>query len=70
MIFSYLAVERIPKELRPGVVYHNADFELGLTEGLHSTYFASDLHGVSAGSAKMQSVRLLRPAPLEPLGNV
>ena len=29
MIFSYLAVERIPKELRPGVVYHNADFEMG-----------------------------------------
>lgn len=29
MIFSYLAVDRIPKELRPGVVYHNADFELG-----------------------------------------
>jgi hypothetical protein len=29
MIFSYLAVDRIPKELRPGVVYHNPDFELG-----------------------------------------
>ena len=29
MTFSYLAVNRIPKELRPGVVYHNADFELG-----------------------------------------
>jgi hypothetical protein len=29
MTFSYLAVDRIPKELRPGVVYHNADFELG-----------------------------------------
>jgi hypothetical protein len=29
MIFSYLAVDRIPKELRPGVVYHNADFEMG-----------------------------------------
>ncbi len=29
MIFSYLAVDRIPNELFPGVVYHNADFELG-----------------------------------------
>ena len=29
MIFSYLAVDRIPKGLRPGVVYHNPDFELG-----------------------------------------
>jgi len=29
MRFAYLAVDRIPKELRPGVVYHNADFELG-----------------------------------------
>lgn len=29
MTFSYLAVDRIPKELRPDVVYHNADFEIG-----------------------------------------
>ena len=29
MTFSYLAVDRIPKELQPGVVYHNSDFELG-----------------------------------------
>ena len=29
MIFSYLAVDRIPKELRPGVVYHDAEFQLG-----------------------------------------
>jgi hypothetical protein len=29
MIFSYLTVDRIPKELRSGVVYHNPDFELG-----------------------------------------
>ena|ERR1700680_2987861 len=29
MIYSYLAVERIPKELSEGVVYHNKEFELG-----------------------------------------
>jgi hypothetical protein len=29
MIFRYLAVDRIPKDLQPGIVYHNPDFELG-----------------------------------------
>jgi hypothetical protein len=29
MMYSYLAVDRIPKELSPSVVYHNVDFELG-----------------------------------------
>lgn len=28
MIFKYLAVEKTPKQLEPGVVYHNPDFEL------------------------------------------
>lgn len=28
MIYSYLAVERIPKNLDNGVVYHNEEFEL------------------------------------------
>lgn len=28
MIYSYLAVERIPKELNKEVVYHNEEFEL------------------------------------------
>lgn len=28
MTFVYEAVERIPKDLSPGVVYHNAEFEL------------------------------------------
>lgn len=28
MIFRYLAVEKTPKQLEPGIVYHNADFEL------------------------------------------
>jgi len=31
MIFKYLAVEKIPKQLEPGVVYHNQEFELGAT---------------------------------------
>jgi hypothetical protein len=29
VIYSYLAVDRIPRELSEGVVYHNKDFELG-----------------------------------------
>jgi hypothetical protein len=29
LIYSYSAVERIPKELRPGIVYHTKEFELG-----------------------------------------
>jgi Family of unknown function (DUF6527) len=29
MIYSYLAVERIPKELSDGIVYHNKEFALG-----------------------------------------
>jgi hypothetical protein len=29
MIYSYLAVDRIPKELSDGIVYHNQEFELG-----------------------------------------
>lgn len=29
MIYSYLAVDRIPKELKSGIVYHNQEFELG-----------------------------------------
>lgn len=29
MIYSYLAVDRIPKDLSEGVVYHNKEFELG-----------------------------------------
>ncbi len=29
MIYSYLAVERIPKDLSDGIVYHNEEFELG-----------------------------------------
>lgn len=29
MIFSYSAVERIPKDLSEGIVYHNEEFELG-----------------------------------------
>ena len=28
MIYSYLAVERIPKDLSNGIVYHNEEFEL------------------------------------------
>jgi hypothetical protein len=28
MIFKYLAVEKTPKQLEPGIVYHNPDFEL------------------------------------------
>ena len=28
MIYSYLAVERIPKDLSDGIVYHNEEFEL------------------------------------------
>jgi hypothetical protein len=28
MIYSYLAVERIPKNLSSGIVYHNEEFEL------------------------------------------
>lgn len=28
MIFKYLAVEKTPKQLEPGIVYHNLDFEL------------------------------------------
>jgi hypothetical protein len=28
MTYVYEAVERIPKELRPGVVYHNVEFEV------------------------------------------
>jgi Family of unknown function (DUF6527) len=28
MIYSYLAVERIPKNLSNGIVYHNKEFEL------------------------------------------
>jgi hypothetical protein len=28
MMFKYLAVEKTPKQLEPGVVYHNPDFEL------------------------------------------
>ena len=28
MIFKYLAVEKTPKQLEPGTVYHNSDFEL------------------------------------------
>jgi len=29
VIYSYLAVDRIPRELSEGVVYHNSEFELG-----------------------------------------
>lgn len=29
MIYSYLAVDRIPKQLSDGVVYHNQEFEVG-----------------------------------------
>jgi hypothetical protein len=29
VIYSYLPVERIPKDLKEGVVYHNKEFELG-----------------------------------------
>jgi|SRR5438445_6567909 len=29
MIYSYLAVDRIPKDLSDGVVYYNQEFELG-----------------------------------------
>ena len=29
MRFSYLAVERIPKQLSPNIVYHSEEFELG-----------------------------------------
>lgn len=29
MIYSYLATERIPKQLSEGVVYHNPEFEIG-----------------------------------------
>jgi hypothetical protein len=29
LIYSYLRVERIPKDLSDGIVYHNDDFELG-----------------------------------------
>lgn len=28
MIFKYIVVEKTPKQLNPGVVYHNPDFEL------------------------------------------
>ena len=28
MIFRYLAVEKIPKQLEPGIIYHNQEFEL------------------------------------------
>lgn len=29
MIYSYLATDRIPKQLNEGVVYHNPEFEIG-----------------------------------------
>ena len=29
MIYSYLATDRIPKELSEGIVYHNPEFEIG-----------------------------------------
>ena len=53
MIFRYLAVENTPKQLDPGVVYHNPDFELATLLcacgcGHRVTLLVPDSHQVSS----------------------
>lgn len=52
MIYRYQAIERTPKELTPGVVYHNEEFELATLLcacgcGRRVTLLVPDSHQVS-----------------------
>lgn len=52
MTYAYEAVERIPTELRPGVIYHNVEFELAALRcacgcGHRITLLVPDGHRIS-----------------------
>jgi hypothetical protein len=53
MIYSYLATDRIPKQLSEGVVYHNPEFEIGAMLcacgcGLRIDFLVPDSHQIKS----------------------